>query len=230
MRQSKLQVHVAGPGSPQLQRVLQRDLPAIGQLLHPWGRFAGPVELKLAENLEQMRQSLPMHSLLDLRGVALTGGVWILRPEAWPEPPSDQELARLLAHELAHVLWLQRTLAPHRPHAYVPTWFREGFAVVASEGPPAAQGRRKLAGMPLQKAAYADDAAIAELGSECYLAAAHLFALWHDQFGRRGLSAIQRSLRGGATFAVAFQAACGVSDHAFVAGKTFEIADESRLR
>ena len=168
--------------------------------------------------------------MLDLRGLAWGDDVWLLRPERWPEPPSDVEVARLLAHECAHVLWFQRATAPGRPCAYVPTWFREGFAVVVSEGSPRAQHRRSMADCDLFAAAYADDAGMADLGSTAYEVAAHAFAAWHQQFGARALAGVARAMRAGNGFAASFAAVCAVDDRTFIASWAAGFADEMAAR
>lgn len=198
---------------------LARDLPGRALRLQRWGRFVRPVTLHLAADATELRQRAPLPSLLDLRGLAWCDDVWLLAPHAWPEPPSDPAFANLVAHELAHVLWFQRTTPLGRLPSYTPTWFREGFAVVASEGPPPAAGRRALCQEPILQAAFANDAAIADLGGICYQIAAQLFTQWWQDFGARGLSALCREMRGGRPFSDAFEQASAQEERAYVAAQ-----------
>lgn len=213
-----------------LERVLDRDGPALARRLQRWGRFARPVQLHVVETPAELRAAAPMPSVLDLRGLAWGDRVWLLRPERWPEPPADVHLARLLAHECAHVLWFQRATGPDRPCAYVPTWFREGFAVVASEGAPRAQHRRGMIDVDLEGAAYADDVGMADLGSAVYDVAAHAFAAWHAQFGARALAGVARAMRAGNGFAASFAAVCAVDDKTFVRQWAEAVAGEVAAR
>ena len=227
---SRLQLALSAGLDHDLDRVVARDLPALAKQLGHWGHFARPVTVHVAADLAQLRAAAPLASVMDLRGLAIGDQVWLLHPQAWPDRPTDGQLGLLLAHELAHVLWFQRSTQTPRAMAYLPTWFREGFAVVASEGRPAAAQRRQLALLDIATLAYADDRQMAELGTEVYQVAAHAFASWHARCGRRGLGELWRQLRAGATFSRAFLDTCGVDDRAFVNSFAAEILSEGRQR
>jgi len=207
----------ASPLPPALTRVLDREvLVSLGQFGR-WGRFVRPVHLKIAADPAMLRGAALLPTALDLRGLCRGDDVWVLDPAAWPDPPTDRELADLLLHELAHAMWNQSTapaagVAPVTP----PTWFREGFAVVVAEGAPPAAARRAIDGATLAHAAYADDAAIVNLGPVAYTAAAVAFDAWIARFGRRGLAALQRGLRAGKSFGRAFESSCATTDRAFI--------------
>ncbi len=202
-------------------RVLARDLSGPVRSFGRWGRYLRPVDLCVAADQVSLRGAAELPTVLDLRGLCRGDSVWLLDPAAWPDPPSDRELADLLLHELAHALWNQNTApAAGGVVATPPTWFREGFAVVVAEGPPAPAIRRQLDSQVVADAAYADDAQLVALGPVAYTAAAVAFDAWTAQFGRRSLGALQRGLRRGLTFARAFETACGTGDRAYIAQLT----------
>ncbi len=211
-------------------RQLQRDLPRRVTRLLPWGRFGRPVTLHLVDLPDELRQHAPVPSLLDLRGLAWNDALWLLKPERWPEPPDPAEWTTLVLHELAHVLWFQRTTPTDRPPAYAPTWFREGLAVVASQGMPAPNGRRVLADDQVESAAYSNDAGIADLGGVVYAVAAQLFAAWWQEQGARPYASLCRELRAGRGFSAAFEVACGQDDRAFVVAEAARWRAEARTQ
>lgn len=202
-------------GSPRMAALLERRWSEVCHPLRRWGCFGRPVTLSLLPTVEALRAAAPRPSVLDLRGVAWVDRVWLLSPELWPNPPEDPELISLIVHELAHVLWFQRSTAPTRLPAYAPTWFREGIAVLAAQGAPEARERRLLAELPVAALAYADDRAVAEHGEQVYVVAALLTQTWLDHQGPRGYASLCRELRSGRGFADAFRRVCGEDDRHF---------------
>jgi hypothetical protein len=225
-----LELHADLAADSPYSRALERDLPRRLARLSPWGRFCRPVKLLLVDNSIELKLLAPRASLLDLRGLAWNDAVWLLRPERWPAPPDPGEWVTLVLHELAHILWFQRSTSPERAPAYAPTWFREGLAVVAAEGLPPATGRRYLADDAVESAAYSDDAGIADLGGVVYAVAAQLFAAWWQQHGTRPYASLCRELRAGRGFSAAFLLACEVDDRAFVAAEAARWRAEARTQ
>lgn len=204
-------------GSPRLTALLERRWSEVTLPLRRWGCFARPVTLTLLPSVAALRAAAPRPSVLDLRGVAWLDRVWLLAPENWPFAPDDPAVVGLVVHELAHVLWFQRSTAPGRLPAYAPTWFREGVAVLAAQGAPDPRERRNLAQLPVAALAYADDVTVAEHGEQVYQVAAFLTQTWLDHQGSRGYASLCRELRSGRGFAEAFRRVCGEDDRHFAA-------------
>jgi hypothetical protein len=209
-----------------LNALLDLELEGVAPALAPWGRFNTPVTLRAVDDVAALRALAegPAHGALC--AAATRDAVLLLRPERWPTPPDRIELRRVLCHELAHVLLFQRC-APagrDRPVA-ISTWFREGMAVVASEGRPDARRRQRAAGHPDGAAlALADAATLGDHPEAAYDLAATLFAAWYEAAGARGLGALCRAMRAGASFEQAHQQAVGQAEAAWLAGALAELA------
>jgi len=224
-----LDLQVSEPVDAAVLAVLQRDLDAMANVLGQWGRFNRPVSLRTTLRQDDLRAAAPCETELHLHGVASVDGLLLWAPSAWPHPPAAHELARLLLHELAHVLLFQRCAAPGTAMAYIPTWFREGMAVVAADGPQPPHLRRALAAHPLlDELPGASDAVMTQATDACYQAAALIFQAWSERFGARGLSALCRAMRLGHGFAAAHASACGMSDAEFVDEWLLAVRAEAR--
>jgi hypothetical protein len=215
-----------GPLVPGLQRRLSARVPA----LRRWGRFDRPVHLHLAPSQAALLAAAPRPSQLDLGGFATPDTLWLLAPTAWPEGLDEASLAVVVLHELAHVLWFQRSTPESANPWSVPTWFREGFAVVASEGVPKPPERRLLSVHDLIGLATADDARLAAGSAEAYRVAAHLFWAWHERYGLRGWTALCRQMRGGHPFGLAFERVCGVTEALFLRRTAAELHGQAAQR
>ena len=133
------------PGDEQAAQQVRRALAtAVARGLR-WGRLDTPVLVTILPDHRALEESARRADYPWLRAWARYASIDLQSPRTW-QPldfplggPSDEEVAELLAHELAHCATYQAVGGEYSwAQRDIPLWFREGLASVAAR-----QGRKR---------------------------------------------------------------------------------------
>jgi hypothetical protein len=195
----------------QVKRALPLAVPAATR----WGTLTTPVHLTIHPTHEALEAAAQLPGRGWVRGWARYASVDLQSPRTWSAGrASDEQMARILAHEVAHCAMYQAiaTASTWRA-APVPLWFKEGMATAAAgedHGPPSQDVVRRLGG-PARGSALESDAD----QRAAYGGAEVAFRFLVERHGDGGVRAVMARMSEGRAFAEAFLAALGISVQEF---------------
>ncbi|MCI0572859.1 MAG: hypothetical protein L0Y66_19085 [Myxococcaceae bacterium] len=206
------------------QEAVQRAMQAVVPELARWGGLRSPVTVRVLPSHEALEVESHREGVGALKAYALFDVVLVQSPRTWGLPllgPPQRELERLLLHELTHCVLFQQSAARREDVAAkaIAFWFREGMAS------DTAREASRYASLEDLARFYDDHPGVNPLSPDVelyrrehdvvYGAAHHAFTFLVRRYGEDAVRAMMASMRGGRTFAEAFQDVIGLTREAF---------------
>jgi hypothetical protein len=227
-------------GARQVIAAVSRAVPRVAR----WGGLEAPVTITVHATHEELEAAVGRQGYAWLRAWARYATVYVQSPTSWGLlGAKDRQVEELLVHELTHCVMYQRS-ATEWTWSYkgIPLWFREGLASVTAEqdyrrgsvedlwafyqqglpgsgdGAPGrvarvAQGKASALGDPLSD----PEPLYQESSDVVYGASHHAFRFLLDRYGDAKAAEVMSRMRGGRTWARAFEETYGISDAEFAA-------------
>lgn len=235
------------PGDEQAAQQVRRALAAAVPRALRWGRLDGPVLVTILPDHRTLEEAARRADHPWLRAWARYGSVDLQSPRTWRPlafllgGPRDEEVAELLAHELAHCATYQAVGSEYTwAQRDIPLWFREGLASVAAgqghkrPGPEAIwrfyreassggatggeRGTADARGDPLTDPDRPAGEPLYQRHADLVYGTAHqAFGFLLARYGEAAVGGILGRMGGGRSFGEAFEAETGIAPRAFEA-------------
>lgn len=226
------------PGDEQAARQVRRVLPSAAPRALRWGRLDTPVLVTIRPDHQALEAAAGRADHPWLRAWARFSSVDLQSPRTWQllGGPGDEEVAELLAHELAHCATYQALGGQYTwAQRDIPLWFREGLASVAAgqehkrPGPEAIwrfyrgaaggePGEAEARGDPLTDPDRPAGEPLYQREADLVYGTAHqAFGFLVARYGEAAVGGILERMGRGLSFGEAFEAETGIPPQAFEA-------------